>query len=283
MMAGLPVGKVSSMDLADNDKSVDITLSILSKYKIRKDAQFRIDALGFLGDQYVAVSVPSETGLPTANDNSFLHDGDTVEGRATFNLLEAVQSISSVIDQARKTIKDLDQAITNVNSSALSPETLAHFARAMNNLEAVSEKAAGVADKAESLLNADAGPFNSAINNFQAMSARLTNTAVALDQIIVTNQDDVRKAIGNLAVASDQFKQIAMDLQAGKGAAGGLLKDDKMKAELADFLRNASDMTAEFGAFRQQFESAGNLGHVVEAKTPGDQLGPGSLNGGPVK
>src|ERR1035441_8898060 len=62
MMAGVPIGKVSSIDLADNGKSVEITVIILAKYKIRKDAKFHIDALGFLGDQYVEVSAPTDRG-----------------------------------------------------------------------------------------------------------------------------------------------------------------------------------------------------------------------------
>jgi ABC-type transporter Mla subunit MlaD len=257
MMAGVPIGKVSSTDLADNGRSVNITISILAKYKIRKDAKLHIDALGFLGDQYVEVSAPTDTGLAPTSQTAYFQNGDTVTGEATFNMVEAVQSISSVVDEAKKTMKDLDQAITNVNASALSTNTLAHFVMAVNNLEVVSEKAVDAASRAENLLSANAAPFNSAISNFQALSVRLTNTAAELDHLIVTNQDDVRKVIGNLTVASDQFKQIALDLQAGKGSAGALLKDEKMAAEMASFVSNANAMTAEFGDFGSNLNQRG--------------------------
>ena len=257
MMAGVPIGKVSSTDLADNGKSVNITVSILARYKIRKDAQFHIDALGFLGDQYVEVSAPTDTGLAPTNETAYFQNGDSVTGEATFNMVEAVQSISGVVDQARKTMKDLDQAITNVNASALSTNTLAHFVMAVSNLEVVSEKAVGAASRAENLLSANTAPFNAAISNFQALSVRLTNTAAELDRLIVTNRDDVRKVVGNLTVASDQFKQIALDLQAGKGSVGALLKDEKMAAEMASFVSNANTMTAEFSAFGRNLNQRG--------------------------
>jgi phospholipid/cholesterol/gamma-HCH transport system substrate-binding protein len=259
MMAGVPIGKVSSIDLADNGKSVEIKVVILGKYKnkIRKDAQFHIDALGFLGDQYIEVSAPTDTGLAPTNQTAYFQNGDSVTGEPTFNMLEAVQSISGVVDQARKTMKDLDQAITNVNASALSTNTLAHFVMAVNNLEVVSEKAVEAAGRAENLLSANAAPFNSTISNFQALSVRLTNTAAELDQLLAANRDDVRKVVGNLTVASDQFKQIALDLQAGKGPAGALLKDEKMAAEMASFVSNANTMTAEFGDFGRNLNQRG--------------------------
>ena len=257
MMSGVPIGKVSSMELADNGKSVAITISILARYKIRKDAQFHIDSLGFLGDQYIEVSPPEDTGLAPTSPTAYFQNGDTVMGEPTFNMVEAVHSISGVVDQARKTMKDLDQAITNVNASALSTNTLAHFVLAVSNLQVVSERAVGAAGRAENLLSANTAPFNAAVSNFQALSVRLNNSAAALDQIIVTNRDDLRKVVGNLTVASDQFKQIALDLQAGKGPAGALLKDEKMAAEMASFVSNANTMTAEFSAFGRNLNQRG--------------------------
>jgi phospholipid/cholesterol/gamma-HCH transport system substrate-binding protein len=268
MMAGVPIGKVTAMELAGNAKSVDITLTILSKYQIRKDAEFRIDALGFLGDQYISVSVPPETGLAPTNAAAYLQNGDTVLGEATFNMMEAVHSISDVVDQARKTMKDLDQGITNVNASALSTNTLAHFVLAVSNLEVVSDRAVQAAGRAERLLSDNTAAFNSTVSNFQALSMRLTNTAAELDQLILSNRDDVRKVVANLTVASDQFKQIATDLQAGKGAAGLLLKNEKTAAELASFVSNANNMTAEFGEFGSNLNRRGIWAMLWKPKRP---------------
>jgi ABC-type transporter Mla subunit MlaD len=275
MMAGVPIGKVSVMDLADNGKSVNITISILARYKIRKDAKFHIDSLGFLGDQYIEVSPPTDRGLAPTNQTAYYQNGDTVSGDATFNMVEAVRSISGVFDEARKTLKDLDQAITNVNASALSTNTLAHFVFAVSNLQVVSEKAVGAASRAENLLSANAAPFNSAISNFQALSVRLRNTAAELDQLIVTNRDDVRKVVGNLTAASDQFKQIALDLQAGRGSAGALLKDEKMAAEMASFVSNANAMTAEFSAFGRNLNQRGIWAMLWKPKHPETNRPPG--------
>src|SRR3984957_3430064 len=142
MMAGVSIGKVVSIELADDAKSVDISAVILARYKIRKDAEFRIDSLGLLGDQYIEVSTPANTGVTATNETEYLKNGDIVSGEATFNMLAAVQSISGVLDQARTAIKDLDRAMVNVNASALSTNTLERFSDAVSNLQVVSQRAA---------------------------------------------------------------------------------------------------------------------------------------------
>jgi ABC-type transporter Mla subunit MlaD len=257
MMSGVPIGKVTAMELAKDAKTVDITLSILSKYKIRKDAQFRIDALGFLGDQYVSVSAPADTGLAPTNEAAYFKNGDTVTGEATFNMIEAVKSISGVVDQASRTIKDFDQAITNINASALSTNTLARFVLAVSNLQVVSERAVGAASRAEALLSDNSTALSSAISNFQTLSVRLNDTASDLDQVVLTNRDDVRKVVGNLKVTSEQVKEIALDLQNGKGPVGSLLKSEEMTAQLASVASNAAAMTAEFSEFGRNLNQRG--------------------------
>jgi phospholipid/cholesterol/gamma-HCH transport system substrate-binding protein len=257
MMAGVSIGKVSEMELAENDRSVDITVNILSRYKIRKDAKVHIDSLGFLGDQYVEVSVPTDMQLAPTNEIAYWQPGDTVPGEPVFNMTEAVKSISGVVDQARKTMKDLDQAITNVNNSALSPATLARFVVSVSNLEVVTERVAGAASRAESLLSTNAPAFNSAVGNFQALSARLTNTAGEVDQMIVTNQDDVRRFVTNLTEASDNFKKFSQELQVGKGPMNTLLKDEKMSAELENIVSNANRVTVELSIFGSNLNERG--------------------------
>jgi phospholipid/cholesterol/gamma-HCH transport system substrate-binding protein len=133
MLAGVPIGKVTDTVLQDGGRSVDIKINLLSSYKIRKDAVFSIDSLGFLGDQYIEVSPPSPE-VSATNNPGFLQDGDTVKGQTPFNMLAAVQSTSDLLDEARKAMKDIDQAVTNVNNTVLSDATLKSFGSAITNL-----------------------------------------------------------------------------------------------------------------------------------------------------
>jgi hypothetical protein len=54
----------------------------------------------------------------------------------------------------------------------------------------------------------------------------------------------VTEAVKNFRDTSAALKQVAEDLQAGRGLAGGLLKDEQMKTQMADLISNAN-LTAE--------------------------------------
>ena len=82
MMAGVPVGKVAATTLSLDGRSVDITVEVLAKYQIRKDARFHIDALGFLGDQYIEVT-PAEGELAAAHNGAAVDQRRNHRGRKT--------------------------------------------------------------------------------------------------------------------------------------------------------------------------------------------------------
>ncbi|HWD19076.1 MAG TPA: MlaD family protein [Verrucomicrobiae bacterium] len=241
MMAGVPVGKVKKSDLREDGRSVTITAVVLSKYRIRKESKFHIDALGFLGDSYIEVTPPAEPAGPTAE---YLKDGDTIAGEAPFNLQEAVRSTAGLLDQAKQTMKDVDSAITNINRTVLSEATLADFTLSLSNIENLSETAMTVVTGARQLLSSNSIPVHAALTNFVAFSEKVNGLADNLDGVIVTNRETLNEAIKNFRDTAVTFKQLAADLQAGRGVAGGLLKDEQMKQQVAELISNVN-LTAE--------------------------------------
>jgi phospholipid/cholesterol/gamma-HCH transport system substrate-binding protein len=257
MMAGVPIGKVVTPELDQDGRSVNITISILAKYKIRKDAVFRIDSLGFLGDQYIEVSPTLPASGGTNTQAGILQNGDTIEGEAPFNMFAAETSISGLLDQARKAIKDLDQALTNVNRTVLSDQTLKDFASAISNFASVTEIAVKTVQGADDLVQSNSPAVAAMMTNLQAVSEKFNVMADQLEQVITTNRGDVNEAVKNLRDTTASFKQLASGLQAGDGLAGGLLKDEEMKAQAAALLSNANAVAAEFSAFGSNLNQRG--------------------------
>jgi phospholipid/cholesterol/gamma-HCH transport system substrate-binding protein len=248
MLAGVPIGKVAATTLSLDGRSVDLTLAILAKYKIRRDARFHIDALGFLGDQYIEI-IPEEGGLAPKEGVPLLKDGDLVMGEPPFNLQEAVRSVSGLLAQARKAMQDVDQAITNVNRTILAEDTLGKVTLAVSNFEAVSQSASVIAAQARGILDSNGPPVHVVITNFVDFSRKLNLMAGQLGQTISTNTGDVAQTVKNFREASAALKQLADGLEAGQGVAGSLLKDEKMKGDLASLLTNANAMTEQLGLF----------------------------------
>jgi phospholipid/cholesterol/gamma-HCH transport system substrate-binding protein len=257
MMSGVPIGKVVSPELVPGGRAVNITVTILSKYKINKDAVFKIDSLGFLGDQYIEVTPALLPPGVTNSEAGILQNGDTVQGEAPFNMLAAVRSTADLLDQARKTIKDLDQAITNVNRTVLSDQTLASFSVAISNFASVTEIAIKTVQGADNLVTSNSMAVSAIVTNLEAVSQKFNAMADQVEQIITTNRGDVNEAVKNLRDTTASFKHLASGLEAGNGLAGSLLKDETMKAQAAALISNANAVAAEFSAFGSNLNQRG--------------------------
>jgi len=261
MMAGVPIGKVVDTQLSPDGRSVIIRLRILQKYKIFHDAHFRIESLGFLGDQYVEI-------MPTKNEDGVWKDGDIVTGEEPFNLQEAVRSTSSLLDQAKKTMAGLDQSITNLNRSLLSQETLTNFGLAISNLSSVTESAVKMAQEVEGLLHTNTPPINAAVTNLHLFSQKLNTMADQLGETISSNRNDVTEAVKNFRDTSANLKQLSADLQGGKGVAGTLLKDEHLKMEMSSVVSNANALSANLSLFTSNLNQQGLWRMLWKPKTP---------------
>jgi len=62
-LSGVDIGTVENIALTPDGRTAQVKLLLLDKFKIHGDAQFKIAAIGFLGDQYVAVR-PTDNALP---------------------------------------------------------------------------------------------------------------------------------------------------------------------------------------------------------------------------
>jgi phospholipid/cholesterol/gamma-HCH transport system substrate-binding protein len=266
MMAGVPVGKVAATTLSPDGRSVDITVEILSKYKIRKNATFRIDAMGFLGDQYIEVT-PAETES-AASLAPLLTNGESVLGEKPLNIQEAVHSIYDFVGQAQHTMGDIDKAVTNVTQTILAAAALTNFVTTLTNLGGVAEDAAVMAKQVRAMLDANGPDIRIAITNFAALSQKLDIMADKLDSVITTNSSDVTSAIKNLKAASASLDQLAAGLQAGQGLGGSLLKDEQMKTNFSSLLANLTDMADQFAAFGRRLNDDGIWRTLWKPKTP---------------
>lgn len=271
MMSGVPVGSVVNTDLSPDGGSVDITVQILSKYKIRTNANFHIDALGFLGDQYIAVSPSTNSSAP------FLKNGDTVIGESPFNLQEAVKSTAGLLETAKTTLRDLDQAITNINRTVLNEATLTNFGMAISNFYQLTGEAGAMVRQIGGVIATNTSPINSAVKNLRDVSDKLDKMADDLHAIINTNSADLGQALDNFRDTTASLKRSAEDLQNGKGLAGSLLKDEHMKAEMQDLIQNLNSMSANFAIFGSNLNQRGLWSMLRKPKTAPPNAPPPAL------
>ena len=231
LMSGVQVGTVSDMVLAPDGKSVTITLRFYKQYVIHKDARFVIEQSGFLGDQYVAI-------VPTENQGGIFENGSTAEAEAPFNLQEFTRSASGFIMRIDDTVKKLNDSLMEVRRLVLNPKTLTNLSVSVTNLRAASERAAATMGRLDALLATNGPVLAQSSTNLEVFSQRMDQFATSLNGLLATNSPDLNAAVKNVEYSTEVLKSLLGDVQAGKGLAGTVLKNEKLAADMSQLANN---------------------------------------------
>jgi phospholipid/cholesterol/gamma-HCH transport system substrate-binding protein len=237
LMAGVQVGTVSDIKLGPQGTNVTITLKIYNDFEIHKDGRFVLEQSGFLGDQYVAI-------VPTKNQADIFHDNDTAETEAPFNLQEVARSAAGFLQRIDETAKKLNDAINDVRRQVLNDQTLTNLAVAVSNLRNVSDRALTTVDSLNALVSTNGPALGVAGSNLVHFSARLEGFAADLDGVLDTNAPVIQTAVKNIESSTVVLKNVLEDLQAGKGLAGNLLRDEALAASVSQIANNLSVTTS---------------------------------------
>ena len=258
LLAGVTVGHVSHVELAPDSKSVTIFLRIESMQDIPGDAVFLIEAQGFLGDQYVAITPTANALPPLPKDGSAQR-----ECRAPFNIQDAARDALGLIQRLDLAAQKIDIAVERVNRSLLSEQTLTNVAVLVADFRVVAEQTRTVAERAVALENRAIGTLDHvdallvtnkvavqlAVSNVLRFSEQLNKVGADLQTTVSENRPTLQAAVRNLESASGQVTNLLGDLQAGRGLAGALLKDEALS-------RNFKQLSADLPAIGGQVGGA---------------------------
>ena len=232
-LSGVQIGNVKSVELDQASKSVVVRITILKEFPLHNDSKFVIEQRGVLGDQFVEIS-------PGSPDSPLLKDGDEVNGVEPFNLLATAESADKLLKQFDHLGATVSEAITRLNNQVLDARTLSNLSRTIENFQAVPAHMVGLIDNASGVIS-NAGPaLTLALTNLLAFSSKLEKVAMEVDEAILTNRMELNESMKNLRDATASLKQMTAELQSGKGLAGGLLKDEQMRAQFALTISNLS-------------------------------------------
>jgi len=237
LLAGVPVGSVSDIQLADDTKSVTIILKIYKENKIYHDARFIIEQSGFLGDQYVSV-------ITVSNLAPALTNGAVVDCQEPFNLQEVARSAAGFIQRIDETAQKVDASITDLRRVVLNVNTLTNFTVAVNNLRVVSEQAMGTMNDINDIIATNGSQVGLAVSNVLFFSQELTRMADTADHLLATNTPEITASVNNIRSSTDALKKIMDDLQAGRGLAGTVLQNQQLATNVQDIANNLSIATS---------------------------------------
>jgi phospholipid/cholesterol/gamma-HCH transport system substrate-binding protein len=231
LLAGVQVGTVSDVQLAEDRKSVTIFLKIYKEYQIYHDARFVIEQSGFLGDQFISV-------IPTTNSPPYLADGADVPCQEPFNLQEVARSAAGFIQRIDQTATKLDASVTDLRAKVLNAETLANFSTSITNLKLFTEQALEAVHGVSAMVNTNGAQVGVAVSNAVFFSSQLIEIAGSAQDVLATNSVNINQATKDIAETTATFKQLAADLQAGRGLAGAILQSPELATNMQAIAAN---------------------------------------------
>jgi phospholipid/cholesterol/gamma-HCH transport system substrate-binding protein len=138
-LAGVDVGEVKKTDLyydaAKGKTQVKLRLWIKNGTRIEKDADFRVNTLGLLGERYVEVS----PGV----SKDFIEAGDTVNGKDPLNIGEQMEKMNGVIISMSEIISHIQKGEGSLGKMIMDDS----FYRKMDSIADRLEKGEGTIGK----------------------------------------------------------------------------------------------------------------------------------------
>lgn len=255
-MSGVPIGSVTSIELDKDGKEVIIECRIEKRYAIYSNAHVEVEQSGFLGDQFIAV-------LPAETNGQLLTDGGTLTAGNPFNLQEAARAAVGLMQRLDSTAAKIDQAVERVDKQLLSSETISNLTATIASFKRAAESAEKAVKEVQTLVQENRPAITGSFSNVNAFSTRLNELGDRLsvvssnangvvsrvDQILASNQNDIHSTIENLRASTETLRSLTADLQAGKGLAGALLKDQTLALNVGQILTNVNVVSSNLARF----------------------------------
>ena len=112
------------------------------------------------------------------------------------------------------------------------------------DIGAALEKGSALLDKSSTLLDNLQGSVTDLHGRLDVALDSVTKTVNHVDGLVTVVQPDIRKMASNASQITDTINAIVSDLNAGKGPAGLLLKDEATRKQLQATLSNAQQATS---------------------------------------
>jgi len=237
LMSGVQIGTASDIQLNPEGTNVTITLKIYDKYVIHKDAEIVIEQSGFLGDYYVSV-------VPTKNEGDVWHPGDHPSAQEPFNLQEVARSAVGFIARVDQAATNLNAAISDVRKLVLNEQTLTNLSVTVANLRVASDHAITAVDNVNTLVATNSQSVADAVSNVVYFSDQINEFASGLKEVLATNATSLQTSLKNIESSTVVLKGVLQDVQAGKGLAGDVLRNDQLATNVDAIAANLTITTS---------------------------------------
>lgn len=222
---GLEIGKVTSITINQNTGKLTVELQLKTDFPISKSSIASIYEPGIIGGRQIAI-------YPNFNDRTLAVDGQKLQGDVKLGLMSTVgkqlEPIQKKLEKVMLNVDDLLSGLNNVLDKKTQEDLKVSLAELSKTMVQFHKATVGINE----LLDDNKGQINGIVTNFNKVSGDFSKISDSLSKA------DLGKTVKNLNATLTKVDGIMADLEAGKGSAGKLLKDEA-------FYNNIKDATKE--------------------------------------
>lgn len=216
---GLAIGKVNDIKINETDGSIVVELQITSDFPISSTSAAVLYEPGFIGGKQIAIE-------PDFKNKTLAEDGQELPGELKLSLTASIQEklvplqakFETVLVEVEKLLQGVNSVLDKKSQDNLKI-TLAELSKTMVEIHAASANV-------NSILTDNKSDLKGVVTNFKKVSTDFANISDSLSKA------DLGKTVKNFNTSLAKVDAILLDLEAGKGSAGKLLKDEALYSNL---------------------------------------------------
>ncbi len=216
---GLAIGKVNDIKINETDGSVVVELQITSDFPISSTSAAVLYEPGFIGGKQIAIE-------PDFKNKTLAEDGQELPGELKLSLTASIQEklvplqakFETVLVEVEKLLQGVNSVLDKKSQDNLKV-TLAELSKTMVEIHAASANV-------NTILIDNKSDLKGVVTNFKKVSTDFANISDSLSKA------DLGKTVKSFNTSLAKVDAILLDLEAGKGSAGKLLKDEALYSNL---------------------------------------------------
>jgi phospholipid/cholesterol/gamma-HCH transport system substrate-binding protein len=216
---GLAIGKVNDIKINETDGSIVVELQITSDFPISSTSAAVLYEPGFIGGKQIAIE-------PDFKNKTLAEDGQELPGELKLSLTASIQEklvplqakFETVLVEVEKLLQGVNSVLDKKSQENLKI-TLAELSKTMVEIHAASTNV-------NSILTDNKSDLKGVVTNFKKVSTDFAKISDSLSKA------DLGKTVKSFNTSLAKVDAILLDLEAGKGSAGKLLKDEALYSNL---------------------------------------------------
>ena len=216
---GLSIGKVNTIDLSKNSKSVIVTFRIRGDLKFSKNSIAELYEAGLIGGKSIAI-------IPKFDESAFLKSGDTLKSSVKSGFTQTIsdrivpleQKLESILTQTDTLFIGINSVLNDSGKEDLS-SILNNLSKSMSSINSLTTNLNSIVSENEFKINNSLNNVNSISENFKLLSDSLSKSSI-------------KNSITEFNKLTKNLNSIIQDINNGNGSLGLILNEDSLYQNL---------------------------------------------------